>query len=383
LGPADFTLVEDRSRGVIVSSLCLISQVWSYDGVDFRVGQVEMVGTDPGYRRRGLVRAQFEAIHRRSARRGHQVQAIVGIPYFYRQFGYEMALEYGGGRIGYRADVPNPGKARGEPYRVRAATAADVSFIGKVYREGMKRYLVSCARSPELWRREVDMRRDRVITRRLQLCVIESAASEPVGILVYSTDLWEDKTLGAFVYELRPAVSWLSVTPSVIRHLLAAGQKHANRQRKRLACLAFWFGSEHPAYQVVPSLLARSREPYAFYLRVGDLPGFVRHIAPVLERRLAESVAVGYTGELRLDFYRDGLRLAFERGRLVAAESWAPAEGRSAAFPNLTFLQLLFGHRSLDELHVAYRDCFAHDDEARLLLSVLFPKKPSSVWTVR
>ena len=87
VAPEDFTIVEEVATGRIVSSLNLISQRWSYGGVPFGVGRIELVGTDPDYRRRGLVRLQFEAIHRRSQARGELVQAITGIPWYYRQFG--------------------------------------------------------------------------------------------------------------------------------------------------------------------------------------------------------------------------------------------------------------------------------------------------------
>ena len=98
--PEDFVIVEERETGRIVSSLNLISQTWSYEGIPFGVGRPELVGTAPEYRRRGLVRLQFEVIHAWSAARGEVVQAITGIPYFYRQFGYDMAMTLGGARLG-------------------------------------------------------------------------------------------------------------------------------------------------------------------------------------------------------------------------------------------------------------------------------------------
>ena len=77
----DFTVVEETASGQIVSSMCLISQTWQYDGIPFGVGRPELVGTLPQYRGRGLVRAQFEVIHHWSANRGEKLQAITGIPY--------------------------------------------------------------------------------------------------------------------------------------------------------------------------------------------------------------------------------------------------------------------------------------------------------------
>ena len=63
----DFTIVEDTATGAIVSSLCLISQTWSYGGIRFGVGRPELVGTLPDFRNRGLIRAQFDVIHGWSA----------------------------------------------------------------------------------------------------------------------------------------------------------------------------------------------------------------------------------------------------------------------------------------------------------------------------
>ena len=93
--PQDFTIVEDVKTNQIVSTSCLISQTWTYDGVPFNVGRIELVGTLPEYRGRGLIGEQFKVIHQWSQARGELVQAITGIPYYYRRFGYEMALNFG------------------------------------------------------------------------------------------------------------------------------------------------------------------------------------------------------------------------------------------------------------------------------------------------
>jgi len=63
-GAGDFILVEDTSTGKIVSSMVLMSQTWTYEGIPFPFGQPDIVSTDPAYRRRGLVRAQMNEVHR-------------------------------------------------------------------------------------------------------------------------------------------------------------------------------------------------------------------------------------------------------------------------------------------------------------------------------
>ena len=376
---SDFTIVEDTRTSQIVSSLCLISQTWSYAGIPFGVGRPELVGTRPEYRRRGLVRAQFAEIHRWSAERGELVQGITGISNYYRQFGYEMALNLDGGIAAYATDIPKLRPEETEAYLVRVAGEADIPFLSATYRYGTARDLVAAVRDEAIWRYELNGRSEVSVTR-LNVAIIQEVSGRPVGMLFHESAPWDSGLLGVALYELAPGVSWLAVTPSVLRYLKGVGEAVAARTRKPFSAILLRPGPEHPAARVLPDVLTRVYNPYAWYVRVPDLPGFLRRIAPVLEQRLAASFVPGYSGELRLSFYREGLRLAFEGGRLAAVEAERPRDGvrADAAFPGLTFLQLLFGHRSLDELRHAFADCH-YNREAGAVLGALFPKQASFV----
>ncbi len=386
---SDFTVVEDTNTGAIVSSLNLISQTWSYGGIEFDVGRIELVATHPDYRRRGLVREQMEVVHRWSAERGELVQSITGIPWYYRQFGYEMALESAGGRVGHAEGVPTLKRGEAEPYQVRVASADDLPFLQEVYREGIQRYLVACVRNEELWQHELNGSSPQSSHKR-EIGVIETTTGERVGLLVHFPVLWSN-TLSADAYELRPGVSWPAVTPSALRYLRRTGEEYASRDGARDALrIALSLGSEHPAYPVAGPTLPTTRRPYAWYLRAPDLVRFVACIAPVLEERLAASVVAGHSGDLKLSFVTDGLRLEFDKGKVVAVEPWAVTQedsrleprARDALFPPLTFLQVLFGFRSVADLEYAFPDCLIKSEDTRELLDVLFPKMPSQVWGV-
>jgi hypothetical protein len=378
--PEDFTLVEDTRTGAIVSSLNLISQTWAYEGIPFKVGRPELVGTHPDYRRRGLVRAQFEAIHRLSAERGEVVQAITGIPNYYRQFGYEMTMTLGGGRIGHKSHVPELKEDESEPYRVRPATEDDLGFIAELYERIADRQPVHCLRDEARWRYELNGRSALSDSRRL-LRVIESDAGESVGFLTHTDWLW-GKQMWLSMVELKPDTSWSAVTPSVIRYLWATGEAYAARDERECQAFGFGLGEEHPVYTSFASRLPEVRAPYTWYIRVADVAGFLRHVAPVLERRLAASDAAGYSGEIKVSFYRSGLLLKLEQGRLAEVADWSPepSDWGNAAFPGLTFLHLLFGYRTCDELWHIFRDCWTDNSEIRSVMDGLFPKRPSCVW---
>ncbi len=383
---ADFTVVEDTASGQIVSTLCLISQTWRYggqNGIAFGVGRPELVGTLAEYRNRGLVRAQFDVVHQWSAERGEPLQAITGIPYYYRIFGYEMALELQGGRAGYLPQVPKLKDGETEPYQIRPALETDLPFIARLYEQGQRRSLVSCVRDEALWRYELNGASPLNVNRR-ELRIIQRADGEAVGFLAHPTFAWGQMMATDF-YELLPGVSWGAVTPSVIRYLVATGEVYEPEMGKKepLQAFGFWLGTDHPVYSVIPDRLPRSRRSYAYYIRIPDLPAFLRKIAPVLEQRLAASNIAGYTGEVKITFYRSGVHLGFTQGKLTTCEDYRPTpvgHAGSAAFPPLTFLQMLFGFRSLDDLKYAFVDCWTDSEQTHVLLNTLFPKQSSLVW---
>ncbi len=396
--PGDFTIVEDVKENKIVSSLNLISQTWTYEGIPFGVGRPELVGTLKEYRKRGLIRTQFETIHAWSAERGEMVQTITGIPYFYRQFGYEMTLTLGGERKGSIGNVPKLKDDEEEPYNVRPAAPADYDFIKEVYAYGAQRWPVQCVRDDAMWQFEFEGRAEYV---RAIFSIIETPGGERAGYIAHGPHNWGN-TMGMNFFELKEGISWGAVVPCVLRYLVRFGKEAVKRdtvkaraeyeastdedkkepEEKELHNLSFNFGAEHPAYAIVDHILPAKPPTYAWYVRVPDILSFVRHIAPALERRLAESDLAGHTGELKITRYRDAFKMVFEKGKIKAVEPYTPEETFDAdvMFPELTFLHVLFGFRTLDELHKVLIDCYAENLSARPLLNALFPKKPSDVW---
>jgi len=388
--PGDCTVVTEAATGAIVSCLHLIEQVWTYGGVPIAVGQPELIGTLPEHRGRRLVRTQFDVVHGWSAARGHRLQVISGIPWFYRQFGYELAIERGGGPRLHRDAVLPPSPPG---WRVRPATLDDAGFLAEAYATAAARSLLSVPRDVVAWRLELAGRSEDSAQRR-EIHVLERDGS-PVGYVGHARELFSSGSLVVTQFEVMPGASWREAWLSALPSLFAAGDRlAASLPVGRCQALSLWLlGREHPLYRV--SRLQDWDDHYALYARVPDVAGFLRAVTPALERRLAASPCAGHTGTLTLGFYRSGVRLALERGKVTAVEAWRPdvavrglefgrpsADARRplAMFPDLTFLQLLFGFRSLAELEGAFPDCVVRTNDARALLDALFPRSPSDVW---
>lgn len=380
--PSDFTIVEETATGRIVSTLCLIPQTWTYEGIPFGVGRPELVSTLPEFRNRGLVRIQMEEVHRWSEERGHLAQIITGIPYFYRQFGYDMALNFVGRRFGFEAHVPVLKDGEAEPFVIRPAEETDAEFILRVYEENEKRYSISCQRALENIRYEMSGQ-SRESVNCFEMMVIENVKGERVGYFQHATELWFGGLYCTY-FGLSNGISWLDVSPSVARYLWMKGGEIAARASTSRTSFGFSLGEGHPVYEALDDKLPAQRKPYAFYVRVADVSEFVNQVRPALEKRLAESIAAGYSGELKISFYREGMRMVFEYGRILTVEPMKIAVGVSTdvSFPDLTFLHLLFGHRSFDELRHAFTDCYPENNTARVLLNALFPKRLSNVYPI-
>jgi len=351
--------------------------------VEFGVGRPELVGTDPDFRHRGLVREQFDVIHRWSAERGHKVQAITGIPYYYRLFGYEMAMTLGGGRIGYLPHEPKLKDDEQEPYLLCPGTETDIPFIMDIYDHALERNLVGCLRDAAYWQYELSGKSAKNI-QRSELRLIETADGEPIGLIQHATTIW-NTIIHMWSYELKAGISWLDVTPSVIRYLIKTGKEFAAKKDDlELAGFNFSLGADHPAFQVLPERMPRAHKPYSWYIRVADIPDFLWHIRPVLERRLADSYLVGHSGDLKISFYRSAVKLTFEKGMLKGVENYQPDHNEDAdvLFPDLTFLRVLFGYQSFADVENNFPDCFPRTDQGRALIPVLFPQKNSNVWAI-
>jgi GNAT superfamily N-acetyltransferase len=386
MGPGDYALVEDtrKERNPLVACTCLWQSEWEYEGIPFVIGQPEFVATDPAYRNRGLIRALFHVIHTRSEAEGHLVQAITGIPYFYRQFGYEYALELEGRRLTYLSLIPKALENTPEPYTLRAATTDDIPLIIEFYNRQRPESMVWSVATERFWRYQLEEGYDPT-TAGKQSCVqvLVDNAGAVQGYLIVATKRW-GSDLTVWALDIAAGVNWQAVISPLLRALQSYGMQipTVRPEAGPLHEISFVLGSTHPVYDALGQALAPFYElPYAWYVRVPNLLAFLQHIAPALERHLASSVAAYYTGELKLDLYRGGLRMVFDKGHLTLVEPWrAPIykNNADAQCPALVFLQLLFGYRSLDELRYAFPNVQAKG-EPEVLLKALFPKKFSWV----
>ena len=102
----------------------------------------------------------------------------------------------------------------------------------------------------------------------------------------------------------------------------------------------FELGEQHPVFEAAPEAFHKNIPSYAWYIRVADVPKFLNHIAPVLERRLAQSALSGFTGEIKVTEYVRGFKLKIEQGK-ISAEAWTPDDSDHADVPAIHVLAVV------------------------------------------
>ncbi|HYX49529.1 MAG TPA: GNAT family N-acetyltransferase, partial [Ktedonobacteraceae bacterium] len=222
MGTRDFVVVEDTHRAEhrIVACTCFWSQVWEYEGISIGLGRPEIVATDPAYRNRGLVRALFEEIHSRSEAQGDLVQGITGISYFYRQFGYEYALNLGGRSVTNLSLIPRAKEP--EPYVLRDATESDIPFILALYDRRRRESIVSSPIEERWLLYHIKTWNVIETDENWHLQILSDRAGTAIGFLLTTVVRW-GKQAEVFALEITPESNMQAVLPSILRAVAAQG----------------------------------------------------------------------------------------------------------------------------------------------------------------
>jgi hypothetical protein len=362
----DLIFVEDGRSGQVVSSLCLIPWIWRYEGVEIPGGEMGIVGTLEGYRHRGLIRVQVDVFKRQLRERGCLLSQIQGIPYFYRQFGYEYALPLEGGlRIELR-DVPTPPD---EPPASRLAAPDDIPALMQLYDDAAGDLAIHAVRDKATWRYllahtdRTEMERD--------TWIVQGADGQIAGYVCVPKHHFGKELVVSEVSRLGFDAA-LTVLDH-LKNLAIERDKPGIRLNLPAGCTLM---------QLARSLGAHDLGTYAWQIHVPDVTALLRALAPVFERRITESPFARLTRDVRLSLYREALVLRFVEGRLTEVISEGTTGDEAILqLPPLQFIPLVLGYQTVEELRAAYPDVRV-TPVWRLLVDTLFPKVSSFIYTI-
>lgn len=343
-------VVVDGDR--VVSTATLLDEEVRVGDVRLPAGQVELVATDRAYEGRGLVRALMGWAHERSAARGHLIQVMIGIPYFYRLFGYEYAIDIPPA-LAVRTPTPDPA-----PATLRAARPADLPALADLQEAVQGRFDVAVPHPAARWRWLLDHEAS-------DLWVVERG-----GTVVASgrTTPPDDGVL------LAEAAAVDVAAARELLHGVAARYPHEALHvvhRAGTVTAAAW-------QDVVVPAPRQTAEQY--YVRIPDAVALLDRLRPLLWQRLTAAgvelpaggiVISTFGAHYRLPVHADGLGEVVTGGTMQSPG----AVGGAAVAPDY-LPALLFGPRGMAGLAELRPDVYAGD---QTLFHALFPPLTADV----
>ena len=359
----DCFFVEDTNTGEIVSTTCLIPWRCRFEDVTLDVAMLEMVGTRPAYRHRGLIRAQIERFHQVVDDRGFDLCIIQGIPNYYRQFGYAYAVDIWGYDWMPAWHVPTA-KDTPSAYTLRGAAIDDIPELARLYDTEAAKLRVCVLRDTDFWQYLM-------LHAGHRLRVVEDGGGHVCGYFSVAdmTDRPGTRVLEAGAEGAEPAMAILRSLCSEQTGEIRINWPHTST----LVRVARGLGS-------VPGTA------YQWLMRIPDPRGLLSKLRPVFERRVAGSVHAGVSAELVLNLFKQAYGLQFVDGALAQVtevgfvDASMHADGGDLCLPRDAFVRLLMGYRGLDALRDAWPDIVVRR-ERRALFDALFPKFEAYLWT--
>jgi predicted N-acetyltransferase YhbS len=350
-GADSIGVVVDAGR--VVSTLTVLDETLVLDGLPVPAGQVELVATDPAYEGRGLVRALMRWAHERSRRRGHLAHVMVGIPFFYRQFGYAYTIPIHRWR---RLERTPP---IAEDLDVRPATPADIPAMAALQAAEQRRFRLSMPHSDACWRWLVA--RD-------------------------GTQQWVAERGGAVVATARttpPADGVVVGEVAAVDAAAAAGIVAQCRQATDADVVVQERPGTVAGAAVEPLLAPVTGRADWYYARVADLAALLAHLAPVLHARLVAAGLGDRRHDVLLSTYRSHLRFVIGPDGMsepvVGGPLQAPVSAGGSGVPPDGVAPLVLGPYGAVGLEERVADC--NLGRQRELMAALFPPLPSDLLT--
>ncbi|NJM09043.1 GNAT family N-acetyltransferase [Candidatus Gracilibacteria bacterium] len=359
--------IEDVATQRVAASLCLLPWTLRYGVVQLRAAEMGIVGTAEDFRRRGLVKALNKRFNEVLLRDSFDLSIIQGIPYFYRQFGYEYAMPL---ELWCRVEL-HQFRALAENERtfsVRRASDADLPQLERLYNEAALSLDIATVRDTATWRYLLGAG----LTTETggETLLVIAANGHAVGYVRVMAHGFGDGLICGEA-SLMPAEAALAVL---------AWLCDLARERGKLY-LRLNLPPGHVLNMLALHHGAHDGGGYAWQIKVPDAAALLHKLAPLFAQRLQASAFAGWQGTLAVNLYQETLALHFEAGLLTQLEALLPGTWGDLRLPPQLLAPLALGWRSLAELKYAFPDVNGAA-MAWSLANVLFPPQRAFLYGI-
>jgi predicted acetyltransferase len=348
-----------KHRDRIVSTLNLIPMTWSVGGVLLKVAEMGCVATLAEYRNSGLCRRLTNEFHKTVAEQEFDLSAIEGIPFFYRQFGYEYAVP-----LDEETRLPLNKIPDYKPkHKIRSFTEGDIPEAMQLLSRTQQKFYVHSVRGGQIWKMQQE-------TGMVWEHLFEGYAVEIDGKMVaYFRVCYNAENKELLLREITDVT--LALSQTILAFLKNLGKQHG------LETLVSRISRHEFFTEQLICLGGVYSHPYAWQIRITDYAKILTKMKSLFEMRLSQSEFRNLTEKLNLNFRRFTVQMTVDNGKVTDVQRLETCEDRTIGLNPLVFTKFLLGHRSREELEAEYPDFWIRPTHKELI-DVLFPKLPKS-----
>lgn len=383
--PETTCIAVEAATGRVAAAVNAAPMTWRYEGIPLKVLNYLEVGTHPDFREHGVMKLVMNEIHSWAAENEYDITYVGGIPWYYRQHGYLPMPLNAPFRTYARHGLPN-GHENLKKLIIRPFEEKDIPFAVEVLASRSEDRLFTFTYD-EVWVRMFAL--DYFESNKEPSVIITDKQNNPLGVIVHHTKECNG-TMSVIEYALKPGISHLEITPGVVQYLIDEGDRQMSKEG---GCTSVSLPYDHGTEEIFKNCMSRQERVGHHQCRLTDIQKFLMKLAPVLEDRIAKSVITGYTRTINIQLYgySHGLTVQFEKGKVVNVHRKEIDYAHSAyeqygdiQIPYEKMMLLIFGVECIDDILNEYREVNSWDgngldNEMRILLKILFPKRRSHI----
>ncbi len=364
-----FLFVEDERLKKVVATITLIHFSWQFGNINIKTAEMGIVGTLEEYRNKGLIRelnARFEELLDRDE---YDITVIEGIPYFYKQFGYEYAMPLEPWNQLDLTHLPDREPDSKKEFNFLRASKEDIPLLSKLYSEAVKDLDIKSIRNEAIWQYLLDPSLEYDPSSEFWLIVDPN--EEKIGYFRVSQEGFGE---GLILKE----VSNVSFKAAIeitykLKELALKCKKSYVRLNVHDKCVLL---------DVAKSVGLYNPDQYAWQIKIPNLERFLKKIKPIIDKRLENGPFQDLSDDFYINLYQNALKMTIKKGKIKEIKI-IPSTDKSSNMsipPNL-LIPLVFGYRSREELE-KYNHDFTCDKQWGLFVDILLPKLNSFIYSI-
>lgn len=339
----------DEEKKKYAGTLNLIDTPIRYGDIVLKACEYGVAGTAENYRFQGVNRKLTELFFQQCKERGYNLVVLEGIPYFYRQYGFNYAVPMKFEKL----NLQDLELKVDEKIQIRKAQPSDFDYLIKNYQHAAEAAEFCKFLEPSILKTQLFHYRNLMSARRYY--IIESDGQK---IGYFGLNINDDIKIIDIADQLG-----FSCYESVLRFL---------QIEFSLDNLTVDIPEQSKFIKFIRMFGSKRVGRYAWQIRILDELKFLQDILPILEKRLNESVFKDEKIEFCYNNFKRLIRFQINQGKItLSEEKWRPYWEFNLSPQGA--VKLFIGHNTREEIMNFLPDCYV-DIKYQEIIDILFPK---------